>query len=334
MKPLGVLDMAAPAQEVVEPLTVRGELPAALAGAFVQALPHGVSGIRLAAGTARWYRGERPPALARENWSDDATMARPVCDGVFWHTAVSYPGLGCAEHLTLTSDGEVVRVEPFVLHGTPMMRAVALTDRFFVVFDSPPYYSHAAALVGLRSPYVARTGQPTRIGLLPRDGVGQPCWFEVGGGEVLQAVNAHDGLGRVVVDAVWAPGVLRRSTIDLTTGEVRTTSLSGMDVATVDDRVAGRRHRHVFGLAGRTVVRHDVVLDRGWTHELRRPAGQPVFAPRGRREGDGWLVVLAGDELVVLDAEDVAGPPVAVVVLPFEPPVSRRATWLPERPWT
>ncbi|NUT53525.1 MAG: hypothetical protein HOV94_40490 [Saccharothrix sp.] len=318
--------MVASVREVAEALVVRGVVPAELDGAVVWSGKYGASGVRLGPDGARWYRGPRPAALAPADWPANATMARPVFDGDVWHSAMSHPDLGYAEHVTLGPDGDVLRAEPFPLDGAPRMRGVGVTDRFVVVFDSAPYYSRAADLVGMRDPYSGPATGPTRIGLLD---YGTPRWFDVGEGEVLSLVNAYEDLGRVVVDAIWTPGVLRRHTLDLATGGVRRLDLPAMDVAAVEDRMTGRRHRYVFGTSGNAVVRHDVALGCTWRRELDVTPGQPVFVPRGREEGDGWVVVVAGDELLVLDAADLAGAPVAVVRLPFEVRASRRATWLP-----
>lgn len=321
----GVVGVVASVREVAEALVVRGALPAGLDGALVWSGKYGVSGVRLGPDGARWYRGPRPAALVPADLPSGATMARPVFDGGVWHTAMSHPDLGYAEHVTLGDDGEVLRAEPFPLEGAPRMRAVGVTDRFVVVFDSAPYYSRAADLVGLRDPYSGPATGPTRIGLLA---YGRPLWFEVAEGEVLSLVNAYEDLGRVVVDAVWAPGVLRRHTLDLATGGVRQVELPAMDVGVVDDRLAGRRHRFVFGTAGAAIIRHDVALGCTWRRGLATTPSQPVFVPNGKDEGQGWVVTVAGDEVLVLDAADLAGPPVAVVRLPFEVEASRRATWV------
>ncbi|MEU4745831.1 carotenoid oxygenase family protein [Actinosynnema sp. NPDC023658] len=320
--------MVASVREVAEALVVRGALPAELDGALVWSGKYGVSGIHLGPDGAQWYRGRRPAALAPADWPAGATMASPVFDGEVWHTAMSHPELGYAEHVMLDDDGEVLRAEPFPLEGAPRMRAVGVTDRFVVVVDSAPYYSRAAELVGLRDPYSGPATGPTRIGLLA---YGRPHWFEVGEGEVLSLVNAYEDLGRVVVDAIWAPGVLRRHTLDLATGNVRRVDLPAMDVAGVDERMTGRRHRYVFGTAGTAIVRHDVALGCTWRRELDVTPSRPVFVPSGKGEGEGWVVTVAGDELLVLDAADLAGEPVAVVRLPFEVEASQRTTWLTGR---
>ncbi|GAB3007584.1 carotenoid oxygenase family protein [Saccharothrix stipae] len=326
--PDGVVAVVASVREAAEALVVRGALPAELDGAIVWSGKYGVSGVHLGPDGARWYRGPRPAGLAPADWPSGATMARPVYDGAEWHTAMSHPELGYAEHVTLGPDGDVLRAEPFPLDGAPRMRAIGVTDRFVVVFDSAPYYSRAADLVGVRDPYSGPATGPARIGLLA---YGRPTWFEVGEGQVLSLVNAYEDLGRVVVDAVWAPGVLRRHTLDLATGAVRRIDLPAMDVGGVDHRMTGRRHRFVFGTSGTAIVRHDVALGCTWRRELGVTPGQPVFVPRGTEEGDGWVVVVAGDEVLVLDAADLAGPPVAVVRLPFAVRASQCATWLTDR---
>ncbi|PSL52755.1 retinal pigment epithelial membrane protein [Saccharothrix carnea] len=324
----GVVGVVASVREVAEALVVRGALPAELDGALVWSGKFGVSGVCLGPDGAEWYRGPRPAALAPADRPAGATMARPVFDGEVWHTAMSHPDLGYAEHVTLGDDGEVLRAEPFPLDGAPRMRAVGVTDRFVVVFDSAPYYSRAADLVGLRDPYSGPATGPARVGLLA---YGRPDWFELGDGEVLSLVNVYEDLGRVVVDAIWAPGVLRRHVLDLATGGVRRVDLPAMDVGTVDERFAGRHHRFVFGTAGTAIVRHDVALGCTWRREVGVTPVQPVFVPRGDAEGDGWVVAVAGDEVLVLDAADLAGPPVAVVRLPFAVAASRQAAWVPRR---
>lgn len=310
--------MAAPTREVEVGLDVRGELPAVLDGAYVQTAARGVCGIRLGGGSARWFRGPRPVGLVGAHPS----VARPVFDGERWHTVVSHPGLGHAEHVVMGADGGVLRTATFAADGVP---AVAVAGRFVVVVESGPYYSRAAALVGVRDPHVHAEDRPVRIGLVSG---GEPCWFEVGVGEVRQVVNAYAELGRVVVDAVWAPGVLRRCAIDLGTGVVRTTSLPSLDIGGVDPRFVGVRHRFVLGAAGRSVVRHDLALGERAVRRLPARPSQPVFVPRGGDEGDGWLVVLAGDRLVVLDAQEPEGRPVAEVALPFAVRASERARWV------
>ncbi|GAA0379236.1 hypothetical protein Acor_00550 [Acrocarpospora corrugata] len=188
-----------------DPLAVEGVLPAELTGSLVQALPspgaaHPLagplthSGVRFRDGAAHWYRAEaslcgRPPlgpipALAPALWLSpsglpEMTVARPVPDPVTgcWHTVVTYPELGQAEHVTAGPDGTVLRSVPFALADpAPFISSVALTERYLVMLHPPVAYNRAAALLGTRLPYVARPGGG-QIGLLSRCGAKEPVWL-------------------------------------------------------------------------------------------------------------------------------------------------------------
>ncbi|GLW05769.1 dioxygenase [Microtetraspora sp. NBRC 13810] len=237
--------------------------------------PHVFSGIRFQAGAALLCRDRLPvhrsrplgpiPALAPTLWhttprrghdgsgfgasrkGDDGpgvvAFARPVREAgsSLWHTVATYPGLGHAEHLIAGADGTVVHADPFPLDGAPLGHAVALTRRYVVIVDSPVVYSRAAALVGVRSPYVLRPDRPARVGLLPRSPTGwtEPSWLAEGLCPGLDVVNAYDDGDEIVLDAVTRPSTdetssphdagrsqLRRWRLDPATGTVRETSQS------------------------------------------------------------------------------------------------------------
>ncbi|MFC4536045.1 carotenoid oxygenase family protein [Sphaerisporangium dianthi] len=290
-----------------------------------------------------------------------AHLAAPVRDhaGGEWHTVAVRPGSDVAEHLVLGPGGEVRDVRPFALPGAPLLHAVALTERFVVVFDLPVVHSRAAALMGSSSPYRWRPGRPARIGLLRRDAwdPSGPRWFPIDPCYVFEAVNAYEDRGRrVVVDAVRharafdtpvgdlgrdaEPASVHRWTLDLATGTTSARALIGSAAeASADPRSAGRRHQLVFARAagGQAVVGLDLAAGVTQVRELGpgRRAGRPVFVPRpGAVEGDGWIMVLTRDlarrrgELLVLDAHNLAGRPEAVVHLPGAFPDARRTAWL------
>ena len=353
-------------------LPVQGTVPRELAGALLQAYPHpglnsrrhgdsrplAISGIRFRDGQVSWYlasENDRPPCpfvgpvaaiearLAPLATSDAATAAWPVRDpGTgHWHTVVTAPDRGYAEHLVVRDGGAVVRSRRFPLDGAPLMHADAVTSRYVVVMDLPVTYRRAAAMVGVRSPYAWQSGRPARIGLLPRHGDGDLRWFEVDPGYTFRTVNAYDEGDRVVVDVLWhegapepGPAPVVRWTLDLHTGTACARSLTGeVRVAVTDPATAGSRHRFVHTAAGSTIARHDLETGRVEVHDLGagRRAGQPVLVPG--RAGGGWVMAFVEDvahrstTVVVLDAFDVAGPPVAEIPLPVAVPTSSRATW-------
>jgi carotenoid cleavage dioxygenase-like enzyme len=371
-----------------ESLPVDGVVPFGLEGVFVQAgshpcgpaRPYGqalLSGIRFGGGTAGWHRsaaeefdarplGEAPgsaiwlrpvgPADPPPDAPYRASVALPVRHGATgdWHTIATYPGLDIAEHLIIGLDGRVRDAQPFALDGAPLMRAVALTERFVVVFDLPVTYRRAAAMLGTGSPYRWRHDRPARIGLLSRrpGGWAEPRWFPIAPCFVSGTVNAYDDGDRVVVDAVrhdrafdtpsWSPGAssarVHRWTLDLAGDTTSERALTGAHArATVDSRRAGRRHQLIFGSTpdGRALAGHDLAAGSTQVRELGPGwrAGDPVFVPRGVAEGDGWLLVLAQNaalersELLVLDALNLTGRPQAVVHLPLTLPAAQHTTW-------
>src|SRR5262249_39066012 len=174
----------------------------------------GSHGIRLGGGRARWHRqgaGQQEAGWrAARVWPGGrgpdevgaAAVARPVAaPGIpLWHSVATYPGLGHAEHLWLSPDGEVWPAEPFAVDGASLMHAVSAPRRYVVVFDLPVTYRRAAALVGAHFPYAWQDGRPARVGLLGRGA--PPRWFPVRPCYVFNAVNAYEDGGRVVVDVI------------------------------------------------------------------------------------------------------------------------------------
>lgn len=321
------------------------------------------SGIRLDGGVARWYRRASAPAAALPAGSatqlrcggqgpdevGSVAVARPAGDPStrLWHTVATYPGLDHAEHLWIDPDGGVRHAEPFALPGAPLMHTVATTARFLVVFDLPVTHQPAAELIGARFPYAWQEGRPARVGLLDRWG-GSPRWFEVAPCYVFNAVNAYDDGDRVIVDVIRherafastdAAPTLWRWTLDLITGTATESRLSPMphEFPEVDPRVRGRKHRFVYSAGPAGVLRHDVVRGGTRVRELTDGCGasQPVFIPKPgtSAEGVGWLLVVVHDyaaarsDLLILNAEDLAGPPVATVHLPVRLPESVHTRW-------
>jgi carotenoid cleavage dioxygenase-like enzyme len=64
--------------------------------------------------------------------------------------------------------------------------------------------------------------------------------------------------------------------------------------------------------------------------------GEPVFVPRGRQaaEGDGWVLAVVHrarenrSDLLILNAQDIAGEPEAVLELPCRVPAGFHGSWV------
>jgi carotenoid cleavage dioxygenase-like enzyme len=164
------------------------------------------------------------------------------------------------------------------------------------------------------------------------------------------AVAMWDGLGSdpggLAADAA-ATGAARlhRWVLDPSTGSVAETPLDdrAVEFPTVDDERVGREARYRYAVAdarGRAgIVKFDAAHGTRAEHDLGidTVAGEAVFVPSGapgRAEDDGWLLSIttrrdgSASRLLVLDATDVAGPPVAAVQLPRGVPAGFHGSWI------
>jgi carotenoid cleavage dioxygenase len=147
------------------------------------------------------------------------------------------------------------------------------------------------------------------------------------------------------------PVSLDRWTIDLVAGVVREERLDDrrQEFPRVDPRLLGTPHRYGYAveLGGEggdfarvpRILKHDLQHGTVEAHDLGpgRFGSEAVFVPDGpdAEEDEGWLVsfVLDADrgasDLVVVAAQDMGGPPVAVVELPVRVPFGFHGCWVP-----
>ena len=256
----------------------------------------------------------------------------------------------------LSAAGELVRSAEIAVPGPTMMHDFAITDRHAVFLDLPmtfqlellergmPYgwddgYGARIGVMALAEPgpvrwfdvepgYVFHVGNAhsTARGEVVLDGARYSreatvsMWADLGSDPAAHA--AGTGHAR-----------LHRWVLDPATGSVTETPLDerGIEFPTLDDERVGRRARYRYavsdagGAAG--IVKFDEDAGTSTAHELGPDtvAGEAVFVPSaaaGRAEDDGWLLSIAtrrdgsASRLLVLDATDVGGRPVAVVDLP------------------
>ncbi|MCB1016609.1 MAG: carotenoid oxygenase family protein [Acidimicrobiales bacterium] len=252
--------------------------------------------------------------------------------------------------------GRLVTSRVVDVPGPTMMHDVNLTERFVVFMDLPAVFDLNRALAGTM-PFTFDPSYGARLGVLRRDDPhGAVRWFDVEPCYVFHALNAHDDGDRITVDVVrhqglWGAGgppALWRWTIDLVAGTVTEAALDDRpcEFPRVDDRLTGRPARHGWVTCtpgdrrpdgGGSIVVHDLVAGAAVEHRFgpgRVPA-EAVFAPADRRPGGpGWLVTFVYDaardasDLVLLDAEEPAAPPVATVALPVRVPYGFHGSWL------
>jgi len=263
--------------------------------------------------------------------------------------------------------GALVRTEEIAIPGPSMMHDFAVTENHVVFLDLPIVYDFA--LVGKQPFPAAWTPEyGARVGAMPRAGSGSDVrWFDVELAFVFHTLNAYDdGEDRVVLDVVRhekmfdgdlygvgdAPGTLDRWTIDLGAGRVREERLDdrAQELPRVDPRVVGRPHRYGYlsrsgrhrgpGVTVGGLVQHDLETGRSVEASLGKGAAssEPVFVPAsaGAGENEGWVLAVVYDaaddrsDLVVLDATDFGGHPVARVRLPQRVPFGFHGIWVPD----
>jgi carotenoid cleavage dioxygenase-like enzyme len=195
-------------------------------------------------------------------------------------------------------------------------------------------------------------------------------WFEIEPSFVLHAMNAwEDGEkihcelmeypnAPVFPNADGSPGQdaqakLTRWTIDLAgnTNRAMREPLDDLnsEMPRFDERLAGLPYRHGWYMANigsknplvhnaiahldlKTGKRAQRVLDRG------DAAGEPVFVPRSASapEGDGYIIALVyraatnTSELMILNAQDIAGEPAAVLKVPRRVPAGAHGNFVAE----
>jgi carotenoid cleavage dioxygenase len=262
------------------------------------------------------------------------------------------------------ASGALVRTEPITIGGPAMVHDFALTDTHVVWFDLPVVYDFS--LLGQR-PFPAewKPEYPARVGVMPRDGGDADVrWVDVDPCYVYHPANAWNDGDRVIVDVpkyrrafdhdlsgpADTDSVYERWTIDAAGGKVVTEVLDdrSQDFPRINETILGRRHRYTYTTSAtveesfelRGLVKHDHDTGRRETHSFGADghAGEALFvpAPDATSEDDGWVLSVVydatrdGSDLVVLDATDFAGRPVATVRLPQRVPFGFHGSWIPD----
>ncbi len=193
-------------------------------------------------------------------------------------------------------------------------------------------------------------------------------WCTVDPAYVFHPCNAHDlPDGRVVIDVAahermfdsdcpigpdGAALAFERWTCDPASGRVERRVIDSLaqEFPRLDERRTGKPYRYAYAVtlglgpaAGGTgdpsaLIRHDLETGARTLHDFGagRIPGEFVFVPRSpdAAEDDGWLMGFVvhtnGDpaDLVLIDARDIAAPPVAVVQLPRRVPLGFHGNWI------
>lgn len=273
-------------------------------------------------------------------------------------------------HVVISPEGKAVRHEPIPVEHGPSIHECSLTQKYVLVFDLPVTFSMKALIAGEQFPYHWNPDHKARVGLLPRTGsADQIVWCDVDPCYVFHVANSYDTAdGKVIVDlsayqTMFADGPdgpngkslgMERWEIDPAAGKVTRTTIDAapQEFHRPDERFFGQPYRYAWSLGlperaedsflGATpIYRYDLLTGERQAHDFgpNRVPGEFVFVPRSADapEGEGWVmgyVIDAANEttdLVILNAADMAAPPVASIHIPHRIPPGFHGNWLPDQ---
>jgi carotenoid cleavage dioxygenase len=278
------------------------------------------------------------------------------------HALAYEPGKKYIDYLVVDTAGLSRTAARIAAPHQPMIHDTAITPSFVIVLDLPMTFDIVSAVSG-KFPYVWNRKMQPRIGLLPRSGDADGIiWFEAPLCYVYHIMNAFEEAGKVVVDVVKnatyfdadvikrgvKPPTLVRWVLDLQTGNLAETQLSEQSVEfpRLNDSRVGQPYR--FGYTAQfstdlqfgSVCKHDLKTGETLEHNYGpgRAAMEPVFVPKANAEAEdeGLLLSYVYDQntnrsdVVILDAQDFEGAPVATVHLPVRVPFGFHGNWVPD----
>jgi carotenoid cleavage dioxygenase len=289
--------------------------------------------------------------------------AHPKIDSVTGelHAVTYQPGLEAISYITVDPVGRARVVADIPAPHCPMIHDTAFTARFAILLDLPVHFDFALISQG-GFPFRWDENMTPRIGLLPRSGdLAGLKWIEAPSCYVFHVLNAFDDGAEVVMDVVRHPKmfakemrgpsegrpVLVRWRMDPATGRLEETMLDdrSLEFPRLNDARAGQSYRYGYTAGSNdefngfgAVYKHDVVTGQNLTHNHGRGRHtlEPVFVARAgaKTEDDGWVMVYVYDQgrdasdVVILDAQDFEGPPVATIELPVRVPYGFHGNWI------
>ena len=143
-----------------------------------------------------------------------------------------------------------------------------------------------------------------------------------------------------------------RWNLNLNDGSIRQRQIDDVsnEFPRFDERLAGRKHRYGYFAGGNpgsqereagfsALLKRDYQTDKLEVQDLGKnfAPGEPVFVPRNAQssEDDGWVLAVWYDEernrseMIVLDARNFAGAPIARVKLQHRVPWGFHGNWVP-----
>lgn len=271
-------------------------------------------------------------------------------------------------HVVVGKDGRVRREEPIHVQHGPSIHDCMITANYVIILDLPVTFSMKRLLSGYKFPYAWNPAHQARVGLLPREGTNDDViWCDVDPCYVFHPSNAYETAeGKVILDVcahrtMFAESTqgpdsdacpLERWTIDPASKSVvrKVLDKDAQEFPRPNEQMIGKPYRYTYTLAlpeGRDpafvsstrIFKQDLVDRARDVHDfgVGHIPGEFVFIPRagGTEEDDGWLIGYVIDtatdttDLVIIDARNFEGPPVASIHIPHRIPPGFHGNWVP-----
>lgn len=271
-------------------------------------------------------------------------------------------------YLVVDAEGtEVVKKVDVPVGYSPMVHDIHITESSALLLDFPCRFNLDAAMAGHQLPYLWVDDAPARVGVLPLDGDASdvrwcevdPCYvfhpcnaFDRPDGRIQMEVARHEAMFRTVVNGPSeGDPTFERWILDPATGKTTEERLDDRahEFPRHDERRLGREARYAYtvGFTGNEGpgYKHDLRTGAIEVHHFgpRRATQEMVFVPRQpdaaiddpSNEDDGWIMSYVHDantdtaDVVILDAQDFTGDPVATVHLPQRVPFGFHGNWVP-----
>ena len=259
-------------------------------------------------------------------------------------------------YLRASASGELLQTEQIEVPGATMIHDFNVTRNFVIFMDLPAVWNfEGMATTGL--PILWDESYGARLGVMPRNGGNADVvWYEIDPCYVFHPLNAYENGDKIVIDVCRmddtmkpgssAPPMLYRWTIDQASGRVTETQLDDrvVDFPRVADAVVGLKHQYGYCAAfagsapyGEGLIKYD--LEAG-TSEYRHldggQASEAVFVkdPTASGEDGGFLLSyvyqpeLDQSEVLILNAQDMLGEPVARIQIPARVPAGFHGNWI------
>jgi 8'-apo-carotenoid 13,14-cleaving dioxygenase len=271
-------------------------------------------------------------------------------------------------HVVVDTQGKVRREEPIAVEHGPSIHDSMISEKYVIVLDMPVTFSMRSLLGGQGFPYRWNPKHKARVGLLAKDGKGaDTVWCDVDPCYVFHPCNAYDNAdGTVTFDACVHASVFDESIqgpegngitferwkIDPIARRVTRTVIDTdpQEFPRANEERTGLYYRYAYALGtpkaeddtqsqGASLFKHDLEAGTRQVHDFGpgRVAGEFAYVPAAgaTAEDHGWLMGYVIDtaddttELVILDAQNFAGPAQAAIRIPHRIPPGFHGNWVP-----